>query len=156
MTGLLTRIAAWVVERPAPVVALAILLSLVGAVGALALEADRNPDALVDSGSDAFAATEDFYDDFGDEPVRILVEGDLQKLMLTEDLGTILALEGCLAGSDTEGVKGEVFGEGEPAPAVCARLAEEQPAEVVFGPATFLNQTAITAENVLRDQNRGG
>ena len=152
MTSLLTRIAAWVVERPAPVVALAILLSLVGAVGALALEADRNPDALVDSGSDAFAATEDFYDDFGDEPVRILVEGDLQKLMLTEDLGTILALEGCLAGSDTEGVKGEVFGEGEPAPAACARLAEEQPAEVVFGPGTFLNQTAITAENVLRDQ----
>jgi hypothetical protein len=133
-------------------VALAVLLSLVGAVGALALEADRNPDALVDSGSDAFAATEDFYDDFGDEPVRILVEGDLQKLMLTEDLGTILALEGCLAGSDTEGVKGEVFGEGEPAPAACARLAEEQPAEVVFGPGTFLNQTAITAENVLRDQ----
>ena len=152
MRDLLTRIAAWVVERPAPVVALAILLSLIGAVGALSLGADRNPDALVDSGSEAFAATEDFYEEFGDEPVRILVEGDLQRLMLTEDLGTILALEACLAGSDTEGVKGEVFGEGEDPPDVCSRIAEEQPAEVVFGPATFLNQTAITAENVLRDQ----
>jgi hydrophobe/amphiphile efflux-3 (HAE3) family protein len=155
MRDVLTRIAAWVVERPAPVVALAILLSLIGAVGALALEADRNPDALVDSGSDAFEATEGFYEDFGDEPVRILVEGDLQKLMLTEDLGTILALEGCLAGSDDKDEPGEVFGEQQEAPAACARLAEEQPAEVVFGPATFLNQTAITAENVLRGQAEG-
>ena len=152
MRSLLTRIAAWAVERPAPVVALAILLSLVGAVGALALEADRNPDALVDSGSETFEATERFYEEFGDEPVRILIEGDLQRLMLSEDLGKILALEACLAGSDQEGVKGEVFGEGEAAPPVCARIAEEQPAAVVFGPATFLNQTAITAESVLRDQ----
>ena len=153
MRDLLTRIAAWAVERPAPVVALVILLSLVGAVGALSLEADRNPDSLVDSGSETFTATEDFYERFGDEPVRILIEGDLQRLMLSEDLGQILALEGCLAGSDDQGpVKGEVFGEGQPAPAVCARLAEEQPAEVVFGPGTFLNQTILTAEDVLRGQ----
>jgi hydrophobe/amphiphile efflux-3 (HAE3) family protein len=152
MRNALTRIAAWAVERPAPVVALAILLSLVGAVGALGLEPDRDPDSLVDSGSDAFSATEDFYETFGDEPVRILVRGDLQETMLTEDLGTILALEGCLAGSDDEDEPGEVFGDGQPAPPACARLAEEQPAEVVFGPATFLNQTAITAERVLREQ----
>ncbi len=149
MRNLLTRIAAWAVERPAPVVALAILLSLVGAVGALALDADRDPDSLVDSGSEAFDATEAFYERFGDEPVRILIEGDLRELMLTEDLGTILALEGCLSGTSPGG---EVFGEGEPAPPACARLAEEQPAETVFGPATFLNQTAITAENVLTEQ----
>ena len=151
MRNALTRIAAWAVERPAPVVALAILVSLVGAVGALALEPDRNPDSLVDSGSDAFAATEDFYEGFGDEPVRILVEGDLQELMLTEDLGTLLALEACLSGSAPGG---QVYGENQPAPAPCARLAEEKPAEVVFGPATFLNQTAITAERVLNDQTQ--
>jgi uncharacterized protein len=155
MRDLLTRIAAWVVERPTPVVALAILLSLMGAVGALALEADRNPDSLVDSGSEAYDATEQFYEDFGDEPVRILIEGDLQRLMLSSDLGTILALEGCLAGSDQEGTKGEAFGEGKPSPPACSRLAEERPAEVVFGPATFLNQTAITAEKVLRGQLEG-
>ena len=151
MRSFLTRIAAWCVERPAPVMALAVLVSLVGAVGALSLEADRNPDSLVDSGSEAFAATEDFYERFGDEPVRILVEGDLQRLMLTEDLGRLLALEGCLSGS-TEG--GQIFGPEEQAPAVCARLSEERPAEVVFGPATFLNQTAITAEGVLQEQAR--
>jgi predicted RND superfamily exporter protein len=143
------RIAAWAVERPAPVMALAILLSLIAAVGALSLEADRDPNSLVDKDSEAFTATEAFYERFGDEPVRILVEGDLQKLVLTEDLNTILGLEACLAGSAPGG---QVFGENQQAPPACARLAEEKPAQVVFGPATFLNQTAQTAEDVLVQQ----
>ena len=149
MRSVLTRIAAWAVERPAPVMALAVLLTLVGAVGALTLEADRNPESLVDRGSEAFTATEDFYDRFGDEPVRILIAGDLRDLMLTKDLGTILALESCLAGSAPGG---QVFGENQPAPPACARLADDRPAQVVFGPATFLNQTAITAEDILKQQ----
>jgi len=149
MRDLLTRIAAWAVERPAPVTALAVLVSLVAAAGALSLEADRDPDSLVDSGSDAVAATDEFYEKFGDEPVRILIEGDLRELMLSEDLGTLLGLEACLSGTSPGG---QVFGEDQEAPAACARLSEERPAEVVFGPATFLNQTAITAESLLRDQ----
>src|SRR5215213_10312072 len=152
MRSVLTRIAAWAVERPAPVMALAVLVTLIGAVGALTLEADRNPESLVDRGSDAFTATEDFYDHFGDEPVRILVEGDLQDLMLTKDLGTILALESCLSGSAPGG---QVFGQNQPAPSVCARLADDRPAQVVFGPATFLNQTAIAAEDILKQQAQG-
>ena len=150
MRDLLTRVAAWCVERPAPVMAITVLVSLVGAVGALSLEADRNPDSLVDSGSEAFRDTEAFYDRFGDEPVRILIEGDLRKLVLTENLGTILALESCIAGSAPGG---QVFGENQPAPAVCARLAEEKPASGLYGPATFLNQTAIAAEDALKDQS---
>src|SRR5215211_7799785 len=86
MRALLTRIAAWAVERPA-------------AVGALTLEADRDPSSLVDRDSEAFGATEDFYARFGDEPVRILVEGDLRKLVLdSKNLNTMLGLEACLAG----------------------------------------------------------
>jgi hydrophobe/amphiphile efflux-3 (HAE3) family protein len=150
MRDFLTRIAAWCVERPAPVMAIAVLVTLVAAVGALSLEADRDPDSLVDSGSEAFTATEDFYERFGDEPVRILIEGDLQKLVLTENLGTILALESCLAGS-ADG--GRVFGPNQPAPAVCERLADEQPAFNLYGPATFLNQTAVAAEDALTDQS---
>jgi uncharacterized protein len=149
MRALFTRIAAWAVERPAPVMALAILVSLVAAVGALSLEADRDPNSLVDKDSEAFAATEEFYQRFGDEPVRILIEGDLRDLVLTENLGTLLGLEACLAGSAPGG---QIFGEGESAPPVCARLAEEKPAQVVFGPATFLNQSAATAEDVLTEQ----
>ena len=150
MRDFLTRVAAWCVERPAPVMAIAVLVALVGAVGALSLEADRNPDSLVDSGSEAFRDTEDFYDRFGDEPVRILIEGDLKKLVLTDNLGTILALESCLAGSSPGG---QVFGENQPAPAACERLAEEKPAFNVYGPATFLNQTAVAAEDALKDQS---
>src|SRR5687767_13421401 len=118
MRDLLTRITGWAVERPAPVVALAVLVALLGAVGALTLEADRDPDSLVDSGSETFAATEVFYDTFGDEPVRILVEGDLQRLVLTEDLGKLLGLEACLAGSTDDG---GVFGPDQPIPPPCAR-----------------------------------
>ena len=150
MRNLLTRIAAWAVERPAPVVALAILLSLVGAVGALGprgrpqprlagrlrlggLRGDRgllralrrragaDPDRGRPPGADADRGP-------GDDP----------------------RARGLPVGQRSPG--GEVFGEGEPAPPACARLAEEQPAETVFGPATFLNQTAITAENVLTEQ----
>ena len=149
MRNALTRMAAWAVERPVPVIALAVLVALIGAVGALSLEPDRDPDSLVDSGSETFAATEDFYERFGDEPVRILVRGDLQGLMLTSDLGQLVALEGCLSGNVDQG---RVFGEEQPAPAVCERLAEEGGVEVVFGPGTFLNQTAITAQTILDEQ----
>ncbi len=145
----LTRIAAWVVERPQPVVALAVLVALIGAVGALSLEADRDPNSFVDSSSETFANTEEFYERFGDEPVRILVKGDLQRLVLTEDLGQLLALESCLSGNVPGG---RVFGPDQAPPPVCERLAEEGHAEVVFGPGTFLNQTAITAESILQDQ----
>ena len=150
MRDLLTRIAAWCVERPAPVMAVAVLVTLVAAVGALSLEADRDPDSLVDSSSEAFAGTEDFYERFGAEPVRILIEGDLRKLVLTENLGKILALESCLAGSAPGG---QVFGDNQPAPAACERLAEEKPAFNLYGPATFLNQTAIAAGDALKDQS---
>ncbi len=150
MRDFLTRLAAWCVERPAPVMAIAVLVTLVAAVGALSLEADRDPDSLVDSSSDAFTATEDFYERFGDEPVRILIEGDLRNLVLTENLGKILGLESCLAGSAPGG---QVFGDNQPAPAACERLAEEKPAFNLYGPATFLNQTAIAAGDALKDQS---
>jgi uncharacterized protein len=149
MRRALAQAAAWAVERPTAVIALTVLLTLVAAIGALRLEADRDPESLLDNGSDAFAATERYYERFGDEPVRVLVEGDLERLLLSDDLPTLLAFEGCLSGN-TRG--GRVFGEQQPAPAPCAALAEERPAHVVFGPATFLNQSAITAEQLLRGQ----
>jgi hydrophobe/amphiphile efflux-3 (HAE3) family protein len=145
MRNLLARIAAWAVERPAPVIALTVLVTLIAAVGALSLEADRNPDSLVDQGSSTFDATQDFYDQFGDEPVRVLVQGNLKQILLTDDLSRLLALESCLSGSAPHG---QVFGPNQPAPPACARLAELKPADVVFGPATFLNQSAIAADKL--------
>ena len=62
----------------------------------------------------------------------VIVKGDLRRLVLTENLGRMLRLEGCLAGNLPENV--------DPLPGACRELAETRPAKVVFGPATFLNQ----------------
>jgi uncharacterized protein len=148
MRDLLARIAGWCVERPAPVLAATVLLALVGAVGALKLEADARTDQLVDRGSQAFAATERFKDEFGDDAVAVLVQGDLEQLMLTSDLATMLALEGCLAGNAPGG---QVLPD-EPAPEPCAEIAESKPAKVVYGPGTFLNQFIEQTAKLLSHQ----
>jgi hypothetical protein len=148
MRSLLARIAARCVERPAPVLAASVLVVLVGAVAALRLEVDAGTDQLVDRDSDAYQATQRFKDRFGDDAVVVLAEGDLRRLILSKDLGTLLALEGCLSGNAPGG---RVF-TGEPAPGPCAELAASKPAQAVLGPATFLNQSAIQAEKLLRAQ----
>jgi predicted RND superfamily exporter protein len=93
------RIAGWCVERPIPVLAGVISLALIAAVAALSLQPDAGTDQLVDNDSDAYRATQDFKNRFGDDAVVVLVKGDLQKLMLTSDLGKLLSLEGCLSGN---------------------------------------------------------
>jgi hydrophobe/amphiphile efflux-3 (HAE3) family protein len=148
MRHLFARIAGWCVERPAPVLAATVLLALVGAVGALKLEAAAGTDQLVDEGSEAFVATEEYKEEFGDDAVAVLVEGDLEQLVLTEDLGTLTALEACLSGNAPEG---KVFPD-KPAPEPCAELAETKPARVVYGPGTFLNQFVIQAQKLLGEQ----
>ena len=148
MRNLLARMAGKCVERPTPVIVASVLVTLVGAVAALRLEADRSPDSLVDKGSATYAATQRFYDEFGGEPVEILVKGDLRQLLLTNNLGRLLALESCLSG---KGPGGQVF-QGKPAPPPCEAIARLDPSAVVFGPATFLNQFAIEANKLLGQQ----
>src|SRR5690348_2441014 len=98
MRNLLARIAGRAVERPTPVIVAAVLLTLIGAIAALRLEADRSPSSLVDRGSSTYAATQNLYKAFGDEPVEVLVKGDLNQLLQTRNLGRLLALESCLSG----------------------------------------------------------
>src|SRR5919201_1294649 len=150
MRSWMARIAGRAVERPTPAIVAAVLLALIGAVAALRLEADRSPNSLVDRGSETYAATQRFYDDFGDEPVEILVKGDLRGLLLTSNLGRLLALESCLSG---KAPGGQVFSN-QPAPAPCAAIARLKPSAVVFGPATFLNQFAIQATKLLGAQSQ--
>jgi hypothetical protein len=148
MRSLLARVAGFCVARPAPVLAAVATLALLGTVAALRLQPDAGTDQLVDRGSEAYEATAEFKRRFGDDAVVVLVEGDLKKLVLTSDLGTLLGLEGCLSGNAPGG---EVFVD-EPAPAPCAALAESKPARVVYGPATFLNSFAEQAGKLLREQ----
>ncbi len=130
----------------------AVLLALIGAIAALRLEADRSPNSLVDRGSSTYTATQSFYRAFGDEPVEILVKGELGQVLETRNLGRLLALEGCLSGN----VRGGRVISGQPAPAPCAEIARLDPSQVVFGPATFLNQLAIQANRLLGQQAAAG
>src|SRR5687767_4159149 len=118
MRSVFARVGAWCVERPAPVIALAVLLAIVGAVGAASLKPNGEVETLVDRGSDTFQETERFYEKFGDEPIYVLVKADLEQLMLTDDLGRLLTLEGCLAGR----VGGGQLAEGVPTPEPCQEL----------------------------------
>ncbi|MDX6581599.1 MAG: uncharacterized protein QOI10_783 [Solirubrobacterales bacterium] len=144
------RIAGWCVEQPIPVVVAVGLIALIAAVGALRLEPDAGTDQLVDNDSTAYRATQDFKQKFGDDAVVVLVKGPLDRLVLTSDLGKLLSLEGCLSGNVAGG---QVF-TGEPAPEPCARIAAAKPAQAVLGGATFLNQSAIQATNVFKEQSQ--
>ena len=150
MRGIFARIGAACVERPAPVIALAILLALLGLVGALGLRPNGEPETLVDTGSEAFAATEEFQEEFGDDPVVVLVRGDLDRLLLTRNLGRLLILESCLAGTAPR----DMLTDRIPTPEPCRKLADEQPARVVYGPATFLNQFAQQATRLFQESSR--
>ena len=111
------------------------VVALVGAALALRLDPSASTDTLVDKGSPAFKATEDFRQEFGEEPVVVLVKGELQQTILTPDLGVLLRLEGCLSGNvPKEGLR--------TLPEVCTWFSEEQPAKVVYGPGTFVNTAA--------------
>jgi hydrophobe/amphiphile efflux-3 (HAE3) family protein len=138
------------VERPTQVVVAAVLIALIGGVAALRLETNAGVDTLVDRGSETYAATQDFKQKFGDDAVEILVKGDLGRLLLTADLGRMLALESCLSG---QAPGGQVF-KSRPTPEPCTQIAALKPSHVVYGPATFLNQFAIQSQNLYQGQAR--
>jgi hydrophobe/amphiphile efflux-3 (HAE3) family protein len=126
-----------VTRRPLLVLGVTVVLALGGAALALRLEPSAATDTLVDRGSDTFQQTERFKDDFGDEAVVVLVRGNLQKTVLTSDLGRVLGLEGCLSGNAPNTKHGRDAL--RKLPPVCRELARLKPAKVVYGPATFIN-----------------
>ena len=147
MSERLGRVAAWAVTRPAQVVALAVLVAVIATVvAALRLSADADTDTLVDNGSEAFATTERFKERFGDDAIAILVEGELRELVAGENVNRLLAIETCLSGRVPEGQLA--------ASPACAELAAIDPVQVVYGPATFLDQSASQANAFLSTQSQ--
>ena len=71
----------------------------------------------------------------------VLAKGDLQRLVLTSNLGRLLRLEGCLSGKAPKGV--------EPLPGPCTELAKQDPVRSLIGPATFLNEAVIAIDRQL-------
>jgi hydrophobe/amphiphile efflux-3 (HAE3) family protein len=131
------RVVRAVARRPAiPLVAVAVL-AIAGTLLALRLEPSTGTDTLVSHGSATYEQTERFKRDFGDDAVVVLVKGDLQRTLLTSDLGRLIRLEGCLSGNVPAKALRDL-------PAACRELAELKPAKVVLGPGTFVN-TSVEA-----------
>jgi hypothetical protein len=144
---LFAAVVRFVVRRPLVVLAVGILLALGGAALALRLEPSAATDTLVNRSSDTYQATERFKRDFGDEAVLVVVQGDLSRTVLTEDLLRVLNLEGCLSGNvpRKQLSKRIALNRRDPdqgLPPVCGELAKLRPAKVVYGPGTFINTAA--------------
>ncbi len=137
----MASIAAWSVRHAKLVLGSCLLLAVLAGVVATQLPTDAGTSTLVDSDSASYEATQEAREDFGEEPVVVLAEGDLQKLILTPNLGRLLRLEGCLSGKVPKGAK--------PIPGPCARLARLDPVRSVVGPATFLNEAVIQIDRQL-------
>ena len=138
----MSAVAAWATRHAKAVLAVSLLLALAAAAAAASLPTDAGTDTLVDRDTAGFRATQEVREAFGEEPVVVVAEGDLQRLVLTSNLGRLLRLEGCLAAKAPAGA--------EPLPGPCAELARLEPVESVVGPATFLNEATIQVGRQLR------
>jgi hydrophobe/amphiphile efflux-3 (HAE3) family protein len=138
---MLGRLAAWAVRRARIVLAVAVVAALAAGFAATRIPTDAGVDTIVDGDDPTYRATQEVRQTFGEEPVVVLAKGDLQDLILGDDLFRMLRLEGCLSGKVPEGA--------EPLPGPCEELAELAPVEFVAGPGTFLNEAVIQIETQL-------
>lgn len=136
------RVAAWAARHARLLIAVSLVLAIAAAIGATRLPTDAGVDTLVDADSPTAEATQQVREDFGEEPVVVLVKGELPKLVLGDNLFRLLRLEGCLSGKVPEGA--------EAIPGPCAELAEMEAVEFLTGPATFLNESVVQIDNQLR------
>ncbi len=119
--------------------ALAAALTLGGGALALTLRPSSATDTLVSSSSATYRATERFYRSFGTESVIVMVHGPLSRWLFSSDLERELGMEGCLSGALSGAVLAAHGGPRGP----CGALARAHAVKVVFGPGTFINESAV-------------
>jgi len=136
------RVAAWAAEHARPLLAITIVVAIGAAVGATQIPTDAGVSTLTDSSSSTYKATQQVREEFGEEPVVVLVKGELPQLLLTDNIFKLLRLEGCLSGKVPKGAKA--------IPGPCTELAEMDAVEFLTGPATFLNESVVQIETQLR------
>jgi len=132
------------------VLAIAVVLGLGAAGLALRLKPTAATNTFVSSSSPEYQATQRFYRSFGEEPIAVLVKGNLQQLVLSSDLERLLGLEGCLSGNVPAAAFASEGGVNGP----CAKLARAKTIKVVFGPGTFLNEAAEQIGKQLASESR--
>ncbi|MDW5594357.1 MMPL family transporter, partial [Conexibacter stalactiti] len=143
----LERVARAAAAHPLAVLLAVVALALGGGALALGLQASTSTDTLAGRSSDAGRATAEFHRDFGDDAILVLVQQRVADLVLTDDLGRLIQLEGCLGGNVPSGAR-PYGGAGS----ACAQLAELKPARVVYGPGTFLNEAARSIQDAFYDE----
>jgi len=148
LAGILSAIAEAAARRPRLILGLAALLGLLGAGLALRLHTSAATDTFVSGSSAEYRATQRFYDSFGEEPIEVLVKGELQQLVLSSDIERVAGLEGCLSGIVPSGGLASEGGAQGP----CGQLAREHTVKVVIGPGTFLTEAASESNKLLGEE----
>jgi hydrophobe/amphiphile efflux-3 (HAE3) family protein len=147
---IITALVGGAARRPRLFVAVAVVLGLGGAALALRLRPTAATDTFVSSSSSQYKATQSFYRSFGEEPIEVLVKGDLQQLVLSTDIERLVGLEGCLSGNVPASALASVGGANGP----CGQLARARTVKVVFGPGTFVNESATQIGEQLAAQTK--
>jgi hydrophobe/amphiphile efflux-3 (HAE3) family protein len=148
------RLARAAAGRPVLTLGVVLALALAGGALALSLKPNAGSDTFVSRSSASFRATQDDHRHFGADAVVILIREPLTNLVQTKDLAVVSELEACLAGQSlvanttlgafTQAPAGATAYGGPSSP--CGKLMKTRPAQVVYGPGTFLNR-AVAAVN---------
>jgi hydrophobe/amphiphile efflux-3 (HAE3) family protein len=147
---LLSGLAGGAARRPRAVIALVVVLALGGAALALRLHPTAATSTFVSSSSSQYKATQRYYASFGEEPIEVLVKGNLQRLVLSEDIDRLIGLEGCLSGNVPSSALANEGGVDGP----CGQLAKAHSIKVVLGPGTFINEAASQIDEQLATQTK--
>ncbi len=137
-------------RRPLIVVSVALALAAAGAVLALSLRPTAQTSTFVGSSSASYRATQAYYRRFGGEPIQVVVKGDLQRLLLSGDVGRLLGLEGCVAGKVPQSALPQEGGVNGP----CGQIARMHAVKVVIGPATFIEEAAEEIDGQLAGRRK--
>jgi hydrophobe/amphiphile efflux-3 (HAE3) family protein len=137
-------------RKPLPVLVCVVVLGLAGAALALRLHPSAATDTFVGRSDASYKATQSFYRSFGEEPVDVMVQGSLQKLLLSSDIDRLVGLEGCLSGTVPPAGLPHEGGRDGP----CGLLARMRTVKVVIGPGTFINEAAEQIDQQLSTRGK--
>ncbi|HXC45012.1 MAG TPA: MMPL family transporter [Solirubrobacteraceae bacterium] len=149
MGRLFSGLAVRAARRPLLTLGMLGVLGVGCAVAALSLRPTAATDTLVGSSSSTYKETQSFYKHFGEEPVEVLVKGDLRKLVLSSDIDRLVGLEGCMSPTLPAAALSQEGGAGGP----CGQLERSKTVKVVFGPGTFLNEAAVWVDEALASRS---
>jgi uncharacterized protein len=146
---LLSILAGAAARRTWLTIGVAVTFGLGGAALALGLHPSAAADTFVGKSTADYRATQSFYRSFGEEPIAVVVEENLQQLVLSPDLERLAGLEGCLSGNVPAKALAQEGGSNGP----CAQLRAAGAVKAVIGPGTFLNEAATQIDAQLQRQN---